>query len=98
MNATRWYLLSLVTLGQRRRCPPWGKQCPLRLGQPAAARKRPHRSPISPAIGAIRPISGFEPPLSGPGPVDEQVTAAQRREQPLGDYSNPILKSLCGNR
>jgi hypothetical protein len=68
---------------------------------------------ICPALGAeanasipdfsghwARPYIGFEPPLSGPGPVANRsrIRDQSNINQFVGDYSNPILKPQAAER
>jgi hypothetical protein len=94
MNLQRRDFLLVVTLA--------GAAATLALGQTAAPAGRPADSGAQsaasiPDFSGIwgHPSLGFEPPLSGPGPVVNKSrlpTGGSNFDQLVGDYTNPILK------
>ena len=94
MNLQRRDFLLVVTLAGAAATPA--------LGQTAAPAGRPPDSGAQsaasiPDFSGIwgHPSLGFEPPLSGPGPVVNKSrlpTGGSNFDQLVGDYTNPILK------
>jgi hypothetical protein len=66
---------------------------PVALGRPALGAEPAHHTPDLSGNWA-RPYIGFEPPLSGPGPVvnRSRVNGQSNLSQFVGDYTSPILK------
>src|SRR5262249_34271536 len=61
----------------------------------AAQAASPPAAPAFAGIWVHPPLPGFEPPLSGPGPVrnrSRMPNGVGNFNQLVGDYTNPILK------
>ncbi len=89
MNMRRWDFLLLVTLAAAAATPAVGQTVAIAAGTQEAA-----SMPDLSGIWWHPSLPGFEPPVSGPGPV---TNISRRRgvsnyDQLVGDYTNPILK------
>ncbi len=90
MNMRRWNFLLLVTLAAAAAATP-------AVGQTVAIAAGTQEAASMPDLSGIwwhPSLPGFEPPVSGPGPV---TNMSRRRgvsnyDQLVGDYTNPILK------
>ena len=91
MNMRRWDFLLLVTLAAAA-TPAVGQK--VAIAASAASTQEAASIPDLSGIWWHPSLPGFEPPVSGPGPV---TNMSRRRgvsnyDQLVGDYTNPILK------
>jgi hypothetical protein len=90
----RWDFLLVITLVAAAATPALGQTAMPAVG--AASTGTPSAAPIPDFSGIWgHPSLGFEPPLSGPGPVlnkSRLPTGESDFDKPVGDYTNPILK------
>jgi hypothetical protein len=94
MNVRRRDFLLSLTLAAVAAIPAWGQAVAPVVG---AAGSGPQSAASIPDFSGIwgHPSLGFEPPLSGPGPVlnkSRLPTGESNFDQLVGDYTNPILK------
>jgi hypothetical protein len=99
MNASQWNLLSLVTLAAAAAMPAWGQAVLPSVGPAGSSTQSAADVPDFSGIWAHPSLPGFEPPLSGPGPVVNKSrlrggpqNGVSNTDQLVGDYTNPILK------
>src|ERR1700731_2676954 len=94
MNVQRGDFLLLVTLMAAGATPALGQTAMPAVG--AASSGTQSAAPIPDFSGIWgHPSLGFEPPLSGPGPVlnkSRLPTGESDFDRLVGDYTNPILK------
>ncbi len=93
MNMRRWDFLLLVTLAAAAAATPAVGQT-VAIAAGAASTQEAASMPDLSGIWWHPSLPGFEPPVSGPGPV---TNMSRRRgvsnyDQLVGDYTNPILK------
>jgi hypothetical protein len=98
MNAQRNFLL-VVTLAAAAGQPSLGQEVAPAVGQANSGTQNAATIPEFSGIWSHPSLPGFEPPLSGPGPVVNQSRMRRGPQagvgnisQLVGDYSNPILK------
>jgi hypothetical protein len=93
MNMRRRAFLSLVPLAIAAETPAWGQAAESAIASASGT----HNAAAIPDLSgtwAYQFCCGFQPPLSGPGPVANRSRRndASDRYQYVGDYTNPILK------
>src|SRR6266705_1690771 len=94
MKMQRGFLL-LVTLAAAVATPAFGETAPPAVGQANGSPQGAASIPDFSGIWIHPSLPGFEPPLSGPGPVrnrSRRPDGASNFNQLVGDYTNPILK------
>ena len=94
MNVQRRDFLLLVTLAAGVATPTWGQVVAPSIAPAGSGTQSAASIPDFSGIWA-HPSSGFEPPLSGPGPVRNKSrlpTGESNFDQLVGDYTNPILR------
>jgi len=94
MNVQRRDFLLLVTLAAGVATPTWGQVVAPSIAPAGSGTQSAASIPDFSGIWA-HPSSGFEPPLSGPGPVRNKSrlpTGESNFDQLVGDYTNPILQ------
>jgi hypothetical protein len=94
MNVQRRDFLLLVTLAAAAATPALGQAVVPTVGLSNSGKQSAASIPDFSGIWG-HPSLGFEPPLSGPGPVVNKSrlpTGESNFDQLVGDYSNPILK------
>src|ERR1700687_683560 len=94
MNALRWDFLLSVTLAAAAAAPALGQDVTPAVGPAIDGTQDAASIPDFSGIWG-QPSLGFEPPLSGPGPVVNKSrlpTGEGNFDQLVGDYTNPILK------
>ena len=93
MNARRRDFISLVPLAIAAVTPAWGQAVEFPVA-PASGAHTAAAIPDFSGTWAYHFCCGFQPPLSGPGPVANRSRRndASDRYQYVGDYTNSILK------
>jgi hypothetical protein len=98
MNGQRWNFLSLMTLAAATATAALG-QTPAPAVGPTGSTQAAASMPDFHGLWSHPSLPGFEPPLSGPGPVVNKSRlrggpqkGVSNIDQPVGDYANPILK------
>src|SRR5215831_10948088 len=94
MNVQRRDFLLLVTLAAGVATPTWGQVVAPSIAPAGSGTQSAASIPDFSGIWA-HPSGGFEPPLSGPGPVrnkSRRPTGESNFDQLVGDYTNPILQ------
>jgi hypothetical protein len=92
-NLLLWSLLLLVPLAAAAD-PAAGQQAPPAAAQADTAKHAAASIPDFSGIWAHPYLTGFEPPASGPGPVQNRSrrNGVGNFQQLVGDYANPILQ------
>ena len=93
VNTRRRDFISLVPLAIAAVTPAWGQAVEFTVA-PASGTHTAAAIPDFSGTWAYQFCCGFQPPLSGPGPVANRSRRndASDRYQYIGDYTNPILK------
>jgi hypothetical protein len=93
MNVQRRDFLLSLTLAAAAAMPAWAQAVAPGVGLAGGGAQSTASIPDFSGIWG-RPSVGFEPPLSGPGPVVNKSrlpTGESNIDQLVGDYTNPIL-------
>jgi len=95
MDVQRNELLLLVILAASAVTPAWGQDVTPAVGPAGSVMQSAASIPDLSGIWAHPYLTGFEPPVSGPGPVrnrSRRPDGVANFQQLVGDYANPILQ------
>ena len=95
MSLQRLHFLVVVTLAAAATSAALGQTAAPRFGPAGSGSQTQAPIPDFSTTWARLSLPGFEPPLSGPGPVtnrSRRPDGASNLQQLVGDYTNPILK------